>query len=109
MICDLLIGADPISFSKVDELEQSAPDIIIYAAPFMFFFVVVEYVVSRIQSHGLYEKKEMLGSTLVGLGNVVIGVFLKTAILYLFIFVYNLLPWRMEFKWWTFIPCYIVF
>jgi sterol desaturase/sphingolipid hydroxylase (fatty acid hydroxylase superfamily) len=105
---DSLFGAEPIAMSSIDELQRSAPDIILYAAPFMFFFVLVEYVVSRVQHHDLYEKKETLGSTLVGLGNVAIGFFLKTALFFLFIVVYNFLPWRMELRWWTFIPCYIV-
>lgn len=105
---DSLFGAEPIAMSSIDELQRSAPDIILYAAPFMFLFVLVEYIVSRVQHHDLYEKKETLGSTLVGLGNVAIGFFLKTALFFLFIVVYNLLPWRMELRWWTFIPCYIV-
>jgi hypothetical protein len=36
--------------------------------PVMFFFVLVEYIISRIQHHELYERKEAIGSTLVGLG-----------------------------------------
>ena len=108
MTIDSLFGADPISFSNIDTVQRSTPDIIVYAAPFMFFFVLMEYIVSRVQNRNLYEGKEMLGSTLVGLGNVAIGFFIKTTLFYLFILVYNLLPWRMELRWWTFIPCYII-
>jgi sterol desaturase/sphingolipid hydroxylase (fatty acid hydroxylase superfamily) len=103
-----LFGAERISLSNIDKLEKSAPDIIVYAMPFMFLFVLVEYIVSRIQSDELYDKRETLGSTLVGLGNVAIGVSLKTTLLFIFILVYNLLPWRMEFRWWTLIPCYVI-
>lgn len=108
MTMDSLFDADPISISGIDELQRSAPDLILYAAPFMFLFVLIEYIVSRVQHRDLYEKKETLGSTLVGLGNVAIGFFLKTILFFLFIVVYNLLPWRMAISWWTFIPCYIV-
>jgi sterol desaturase/sphingolipid hydroxylase (fatty acid hydroxylase superfamily) len=104
-----IFGAEPISLTKIDNLNQSIPEIIVYAAPFMFFFVLIEYVVSRMQQHHFYEKKESIGSVLVGLGNVAIGVFLKTLLLYVFIFVYNAVPWRMELNWWSFIPCYIIF
>jgi sterol desaturase/sphingolipid hydroxylase (fatty acid hydroxylase superfamily) len=93
----------------MDNLEQSIPEIIVYAAPFMFFFVLVEYIFSRMHNHDFYEKKESIGSVLVGIGNVAIGVFLKTILLYVFIVVYNAVPWRMELNWWTFIPCYIIF
>lgn len=104
-----LFGAEPISFSNARALEQSMPNLILYATPFMFFFVLLEYIVSRMQHQELYNNKETLASTVVGLGNVAIGVFLKTLLLYLFILVYNAIPWRMEFHWWTFLPCYIIF
>jgi sterol desaturase/sphingolipid hydroxylase (fatty acid hydroxylase superfamily) len=103
-----LFGAEKISLTRIDDLQHSAPDIIVYAAPFMFFFVLVEYFVSRWQQHHHYDMKETIGSTLVGLGNVAIGLFLKAIMLYLFIIVYNLIPWRMEFRWWTLIPAYVI-
>jgi sterol desaturase/sphingolipid hydroxylase (fatty acid hydroxylase superfamily) len=109
MIFLFLFGADPISFFDVDKLEQSIPNIIVYAAPVMFFFVFIEYVVSRSQNKKFYNAKETLGSILVGLGNVIIGLILKTLLLFFFIVVYNLLPWRMAFNWWTFLPCYVIF
>lgn len=109
MLFDYIFNAEKISFDNLDDLQQSAPNLIIYAAPVMFFFVVVEYIISRIQHHELYEKKEAIGSILVGLGNIAIGFFLKTLLFYGFILVYNLVPWRMHLDWWTFLPCYIVF
>lgn len=104
-----LFGADKIPFTNINELQASAPDIIVYAAPFMFLFVLIEYFVSKHQHHDLYEKKETIGSILVGIGNVVIGLFIKTILFYLFIVCYNLVPWRMELAWWTLLPCYILF
>ena len=109
MLFDSIFNADRISFNNLDDLQQSAPNLIIYAAPVMFFFVLVEYIISRIQHHELYERKEAIGSTLVGLGNIAIGFFLKTLLFYGFIMVYNIIPWRMHLDWWTFLPCYIVF
>jgi sterol desaturase/sphingolipid hydroxylase (fatty acid hydroxylase superfamily) len=104
-----IFGGERILFSDIDSLQASAPDIIVYAAPFMFFFVLIEYFVSRFQSRNIYERKETIGSIFVGIGNVVIGLLLKALLFYLFILVYNCLPWRMELKWWTLLPCYIVF
>src|SRR5687767_2598127 len=86
---DSFFGADQIPLTTMDNLEQSIPEIIVYAAPFMFFFVLVEYIFSRMHNHDFYEKKESIGSVLVGIGNVAIGVFLKTILLYVFIIVYN--------------------
>ncbi len=90
-------------------MQQSAPDIIVWAAPVMFFFVLLEYGISYYQNRKYYSAKETLGSVLVGLGNLGIGLLLKTVLLTMFVVVYNLLPWRMPLNWWTFIPCYILF
>jgi sterol desaturase/sphingolipid hydroxylase (fatty acid hydroxylase superfamily) len=104
-----LFGADPISFKQADHLHKHAPDIIIWAAPAMFFFVLLEYGISYWQQRRYYEKRETIGSICVGIGNVIIGSALKVILFYFLIWIYNLLPWRMELNWWTFIPCYIIF
>ena len=106
---DLKFGAEKIDLNNLSSLGKSAPDILVWAAPVMFFFVLIEYLVSRHQGRHYYDKKETIGSTLVGIGNVAIGVALKTIMFYLFVAVYNLIPWRMELNWWTFVPCYIIF
>lgn len=104
-----IFGAEKIPFTDNQELQFSVPDIIVYAAPVMFLFVLIEYFVSRAQNRDLYEKKETIGSIFVGVGNVAIGLLIKAILLYAFIVVYNWIPWRMEMNWWTIIPCYILF
>ena len=106
---DDLFGADPIFFSDISSLQSASPNILIWAAPAMFLFVIIEFVVSRITHKEYYNKKETIGSILVGIGNVAIGVLLKASLFIVFVLVYNALPWRMSLNWWTFIPCYIVF
>lgn len=106
---DKLFGAPTIDLNHISILETTVPDIIVWAAPVMFFFVLLEYAVSYWQDRKLYGKSETIGSILVGLGNVTIGLVLKGLLLFLFIFIYNLVPWRMELNWWTFLPCYIIF
>lgn len=104
-----LFGAEKISWHEIDKMQSSAPDIIIWAAPAMFFFVIIEYAISYWQGRQYYEKKETFGSIWVGIGNVVIGAALKLAIFTVLVWIYNVIPWRMELQWWTFIPCYIIF
>jgi sterol desaturase/sphingolipid hydroxylase (fatty acid hydroxylase superfamily) len=104
-----LFGAEKISWSSAEDLQRSAPDIIIWAAPVMFLFVLIEYFVSRAQHNPYYEKQETRGSIAVGIGNVLIGSAIKLIIFYLLIWIYNMIPWRMELNWWTFLPCYILF
>ena len=72
---DLEFGADKIDLNNLSTLGEQAPDLLVWAAPVMFFFVLIEYLVSRYQGkHHIYYKKETIGSTLVGIGNVAIGV-----------------------------------
>src|SRR4051812_4298529 len=104
-----LFGAPEISLSLIDEVQHDAPNIIVWAAPVMFFFVLLEYSISYIQNRKLYDRKETFGSICVGIGNVIIGLALKLILFYIIVWFYNLIPWRMYFKWWTFIPCYIIF
>jgi sterol desaturase/sphingolipid hydroxylase (fatty acid hydroxylase superfamily) len=104
-----LFGAPEIPWDSAEYLQKRAPDIIIWAAPVMFAFVLIEYFISRAQHKPFYEKKETIGSIAVGVGNVIIGAAIKLIIFYLLIAVYNMIPWRMELNWWTFLPCYILF
>jgi len=102
-------GAPKIPFNSVRQIEQNTPNIIIWAAPAMFFFVLLEWYLSRKENKNLYEKKDTIGSIAVGVGNGIINFFLKLSFFYLIILIYNLVPWRFPLAWWTFIPCYLIF
>ena len=104
-----LFGAPQISLNLIEEIEKDAPNIIVWAAPVMFFFVLLEWGISRYQNRKLYDKKETIGSICVGVGNVIINLLLKLTLLYAVVWIYNKLPWRMHLNWWTFLPCYIIF
>ena len=104
-----IFGAEKISFDQITRIKDSTPDIIVWAAPVMFFLVAVELIVSHLQNRGYYHRKETIGSVLVGIGNVAVSLSIKLALLYAAVWMYNLVPWRMELNWWTFIPCYIIF
>ena len=59
-----LFGASKILFGDLKQLEKQTPDIIIWAAPFMFFFVLLEWYIARKQNnHHLYERKDSIGSS----------------------------------------------
>lgn len=104
-----IFGAEKISFDQITHIKDSTPDIIVWAAPVMFLLVAVELIVSHLQNRDYYHKKETIGSVLVGIGNVALSLAIKLALLYAAVWMYNLVPWRMELNWWTFIPCYIIF
>lgn len=104
-----VFGADKISWNQMEKVKDSAPEIIVWAAPVMFLFVLLEYFISYRQNKGYYSKKETIGSIIVGIGNVLISTWIKVLLFTSAIWIYNLVPWRMELNWWTFIPCYILF
>lgn len=104
-----LFGAEKISFDQIVSIKDNTPDIIVWAAPVMFLLVAVELLVSHLQNKDYYEKRETIGSVLVGLGNVGMSLSIKLVLLYGAVWIYNVVPWRMELNWWTFIPCYIIF
>lgn len=103
-----IFGAPTINFENAKDLSDSAPEIIAWAAPFMFLFVLLEWFISHKQNKNLYNKAETVASTCVGIGNVIISFFIKFGLFCGAIALYNFLPWRMEFNWWTLIPCYII-
>ena len=102
-------GNEQISIEDIQSFKEAAPDILFWAAPAMFTFVLIEFITSYVNNKHYYSGKETLGSVLVGIGNVVIGLLLKTFLFLIFVFIYNILPWRMSLNWWTLIPCYVIF
>ena len=106
---DNIFGAKAIPYEQITSLEESSPQIIVYAIPVMAFFTFLEIGYSWYQENKNYRLKESIGSTLVGLGNVGLNILFKVALLYGAVWIYNLVPWRISFNWWTIIPCYIIF
>jgi sterol desaturase/sphingolipid hydroxylase (fatty acid hydroxylase superfamily) len=104
-----VFGASKIDWGKIDSIKDTAPEIIIWAAPVMFLFVLLEILLSYLQNKKYYHVKETVGSISVGIVNVLISTWIKVILFYMAVWIYNLVPWRMELRWWTFIPCYILF
>jgi sterol desaturase/sphingolipid hydroxylase (fatty acid hydroxylase superfamily) len=104
-----LFGADKIPFTKVDALQDSAPEIIIWAIPVLFVFVLLEVLASYWQNKKYYDKVESVGALGLGVGNIIISTWIKVVLFYAAVWIYNMVPWRMELNWWTLIPCYILF
>jgi sterol desaturase/sphingolipid hydroxylase (fatty acid hydroxylase superfamily) len=104
-----LFGAQPIAMERIHEVEKSAPNLIVYALPIVLLFTVLEFVIFHFLEQKEYDKKETLGSVLIGLGNLTVNLVMKTGLLYAVVEIYNILPYRMEFNWWSLIPCFILY
>jgi sterol desaturase/sphingolipid hydroxylase (fatty acid hydroxylase superfamily) len=103
-----LFGAPTIDLQNIKSFIKDAPEIIVWAAPIMFLFVLIEWIYSKKHDKKTYDKKETFASICVGIGNIFISFLLKFTLFYIIILVYNMLPWRLYFNWWTLIPCYII-
>ncbi len=102
-------GAEKIPYDEVIHLEKSAPNLIIYAIPVMALLTFIEVFLSIKKDKKNYPLKETMGSIVVGLGNVGLGLLVKVGLLYMAIWIYNLVPWRMDLNWWMILPCYLIF
>lgn len=122
MILLQLFGAEKIPLIKeaLMDLDAKAPPLILWAVPFLIFFSLLEMLIAYLQDRKYYEAKETWGSLWVGIGNLVISAAVKVGLLYVVVWIYNLVPWRMELHydqspfswssyWWLFIPCYIIY
>jgi sterol desaturase/sphingolipid hydroxylase (fatty acid hydroxylase superfamily) len=105
-----LFGADPSSLPyDLGKLKDGTPPIIVYAVPFMLFFTILEIIVSYFQHRHYYSKDETIGSIGVGVGNLLVSAIINLALILFVVWVWKLVPWRMELNWWTFIPAYIIY
>lgn len=94
-------------FTLDQVLNFDLPNIIIYAAPVMAIFVILEYLFSRLQHKHHYDGKDTIAATAVGLGNVFFGALLKFVNFAIIIFFYNLVPWSIPITWWSFVLCLV--
>jgi len=102
-------GSQPISFEDIKHLESQSGNLIIYAIPIMFLLTVLEIWYSWYSGKKNYDTKESLGSLFSGLGNVAINLVFKIVFIYGSVYIYNLVPWRMELNWWTLFPCLVIY
>jgi sterol desaturase/sphingolipid hydroxylase (fatty acid hydroxylase superfamily) len=82
------------------------PNIILWAAPVMFFLVFVEWVISLYKNKDAYDGKDFLAAATIGFGNVGISALIKVATFGVALFFYNLVPWKVPATWWSFILCF---
>jgi len=104
-----LVGAMRIQYSDITNIEQASSDLIVYAIPFMAVFTLLEVWYCWKHEKRSYNTREAFGSLFVGLGNVALNLLIKVGLIYIVVFIYNLVPWRMALNWWTMIPCLLIY
>ena len=64
-----LFGADKISMDLIHQVEQRAPNLIVWAVPAMVLFSALEMYISYRQDRKFYEKKEISNERVANLEN----------------------------------------
>ena len=82
--------------------------IIWFAAPIMFLFVLIEFLIGRHQNKELYTGKDFLASLSIGLVNVALNSVMKLGVFTVFLFFFNLAPFRIPPTWWSYVLCLII-
>lgn len=82
--------------------------VIWFAAPIMFALVLVEYLVGKKQKLNLYNGKDFLASLSIGLGNLVLNGFMKLGMFAVFLFFFNLAPFKIPHTWWSYVLCLVI-
>jgi len=104
-----IFGAEKLALEELCLLQNHTPNLITYALPFVAVFTVLEFALGKIFKHEDYTHEELKGSLWVGLGNLLVNLILKSSLLLAAVWLYNLSPWRMQFSWWSLIPCFLIY
>ncbi len=83
------------------------PNVILWAAPVMFALVFLEWGISFYQKREIYNKKDFLAAATIGFINVGISAMIKAFTFGVALFCWNVVPWKIEATWWSFIICFI--
>ncbi len=77
------------------------PNLIHYAIPFFIVTVIIEVILTVKVKLEDYEFKDARTSILMGLGNVFLGIFTKSMVLAIFLFLYKFSVLKIPFTWWA--------
>lgn len=102
-------GAEKLALGELHLMQSNTPNLITYALPFVALFTVLEFALGKIFKHEDYTHAELKGSLWVGLGNLLVNLLLKSSLLLAAVWMYNFLPWRMHFSWWSLILCFFIY
>lgn len=102
-------GAEKLALEEVYLMQNNTPNLIFYALPIVLVFTVLEFVFGKIFKHEDDHYSELKGSLLIGLGNLLVNLLLKSVLVFVAVWLYNLLPWRMYFSWLSLPLCFLVY
>jgi alkylglycerol monooxygenase len=90
--------------------EAMEPAYILFAIPFFFLAIGIEYAWGRFKGHSYYRLNDALTNLNIGVGSQVFSLFQKFVLLGAYTFVYeHFALWRQPQTWWSFVLCLVVF
>jgi sterol desaturase/sphingolipid hydroxylase (fatty acid hydroxylase superfamily) len=94
-------------FTVEQVLSMDLPPLILYAAPVMVFFVLVEWYIRTRQLKKNYDGKDGVSAFVIGITNVGVSALIKALSFGVILFFYNMVPWFIPPVWWSYILCII--
>lgn len=104
-----IFGANTLNYEDYLQISSFSSELIRYALPLLGIFTLLEWWVSWRGENNAYHAKETRGSVLVGIGNLLVNILLKSVLVIMLVAIYNLIPWRLEPQWWTAVICLLAY
>lgn len=107
---DFTLGKLP--FAEMLDNYNAAPNLLLFASPFMLLFVWLEFRYSKRKNLGLYAPRDLKASIGVGIGYLIATAAIGLATIYTVWWVYYYITppsWVMPVTWWSFLGCAIVY
>lgn len=101
-----------LKFAEMLATYNEAPNLLLYASPFMLLFVWLEFRYSKRKGLGLYSTQDLKASIGVGIGYLIVTAAIGMATIYTVWWVYyNFTPsnWMLPVTWWSFLLCAVLY
>ncbi len=105
-----VFGAPKIEWKDLVSLHSQTPGLIYWVAPIVVISALIELYVIKHDQHRKkeYDPAEARASFLIGVGFLISNYITRFIQLAWVVWVYNVIPWRMEMNWWLLIPCLLL-
>lgn len=100
------MNTDKLTLADIESLDFTT--VIWIAAPIMFSFVLIEFLIGRKKYKNLYSGKDFLASSAIGIGNLILNGFMKIGVFSVFLFFFNLAPFKIPHTWWSYVLCLVL-
>lgn len=85
-------------------------NLIVFAIPFFLLLMAVEWYISNKQHKKYYRLNDTVTNLSLGIGNQLFNAFIKIAILWLYVLIYeNYAFFKQPISWWSFLLCLVLF